>query len=66
MSAIIIESKNPKNLKVLASLARMLGDNVKAIDVEEIEDLLFGKMMENMKTGETTIRDNIMKALGVK
>lgn len=66
MSALIIESKNPENLKVLASLGKTLGDNVKAINVEEIEDLLFGKMMENVKTGEKTSRTNIMKALGPK
>ncbi len=66
MSALIIESKNPENLKILSSLAKMLGDQVKAIDVEEIEDLLFGKMMENAKTGEKVSRDSIMKSLGVK
>lgn len=66
MSALIIESKNPENLKILSSLAKMLGDQVKAIDVEEIEDLLFGKMMENVKTGDKVSRENIMKSLGVK
>lgn len=44
----------------------MLGDQVKAIDVEEIEDLLFGKMMENVKTGDKVSRDSIMKSLGAK
>ena len=66
MSALIIESKNPDNLKILASLAKMLGDNVKAIDIDDIEDLLFGKMMKNIKTGKTTSRENVMKSLGVK
>ena len=66
MSALIIESKNPDNLKILASLAKMLGDNVKAIDIDDIEDLLFGKMMENLKTGKTTSRESVMKSLGVK
>ena len=66
MSALIIESKNPDNLKILASLAKMLGDNVKAIDIDDIEDLLFGKMMENMKTGKTTSRESVMKSLEVK
>ncbi len=63
MTALIIESKNPENLKVLASLAKMLGDNVKAVDVEEIEDLLFGNMMDKMKTGKTSTREAIMQAL---
>lgn len=66
MSALIIESKNPENLKILSSLAKMLGDQVKAIDVEEIEDLLFGKMMENVKTGDKVSRESIMKSLGFK
>ena len=66
MSALIIESKNPDNLKILASLAKMLGDNVKAIDIDDIEDLLFGKMMKNIKTGKTTSRESVMKSLEVK
>ena len=66
MTALIIESKNPDNLKILASLAKMLGDNVKAIDIDDIEDLLFGKMMKNIKTGKTTSRESVMKSLGVK
>ena len=66
MAALIIESKNPANLKILAAMAKHLGDNVRAIDVEEIEDLLFGKMMEKEKTGQKVSRDTIMKTLGVK
>jgi hypothetical protein len=66
MAALIIESKNPANLKILAAMARHLGDNVRAVDVEEIEDLLFGKMMEKEKTGQKVTKDTIMKTLGVK
>lgn len=63
MSALIIESKKPENLKILASLAKMLGDNVKAVEVEEIEDLLFGNMMDKIKTGKASSREAIMQAL---
>lgn len=66
MSALIIESKNPENLKILSSLEKMLGDKIKAIDVEEIEDLLFDKMMENIKTGKTVTNDTVISSLGVK
>lgn len=66
MAALIIESKNPANLKVLAAMAKQLGDTVKAVDIEDIEDLLFGKMMEKTKTGKTVSKATIMETLGVK
>lgn len=66
MAALIIESKNPANLKVLAAMAKQLGDSVKSIDIDDIEDLLFGKMMEKAKSGKTVSKATIMKTLGVK
>lgn len=66
MAALIIESKNPANLKILAAMAKQLGDSVKAIDIDEIEDMLFGKMMEKEKTGKKVSRETIMKTLGAK
>jgi hypothetical protein len=66
MAALIIESNNLANLKVLAAMAKQLGDNVKAIDIEDLEDLLFGKMMEKAKTGKKVSKDTIMNTLGIK
>jgi len=47
-------------------MAKQLGDNVKAIDSEDLEDLLFGKMMEKAKTGKKVSRAAVMKALDIK
>lgn len=66
MAALIIESNNLANLKVLAAMAKQLGDNVKAIDIEDLEDLLFGKMMEKTRTGKKVSKATIMNTLGIK
>ena len=66
MAALIIESKNPENLKLLTEIAKKLGDKVQAISVEDIEDLVFGQMMNKDKTGKTVSRDEVMKKLGSK
>jgi hypothetical protein len=66
MATLIIESKNPGNLKVLAAMAKQLGDYVKAVHTEDLEDLLFGNMMEKAKTGKKVSRAVVMKALDVE
>lgn len=66
MAALLIESKNPENLKILASLAKKLGDNAKTISTDEMEDMLFGEIIQKTKTGKKVSRDSIMKILGVK
>lgn len=47
-------------------MAKQLDDNVKAIDIEDMKDLLFGKMMEKAKTGKKITKTTIMKTLSVK
>jgi len=66
MAALIIESKNPKNLKLLADLARQLGDTAKSISANDVEDLLLGAVMDREKTGMYVSKDEIMKKLVVK
>ncbi len=66
MAALIIESNNPKNLKLLAEIAKKMGDKVQSISVDDMEDLVFGKMMDKEKTGKTVLRDEVMKEPGSK
>jgi len=66
MAILIIESKNPGNLKVLAAMAKQPGNYVKAAHVEDLKDLLFGNMMEKPKTGKKVSRAVVMKVLDVK
>ena len=63
MEAIIIKSENLQNLKLLAEFAQKLGEQVTSIDEEQTEDFLFGKLMEQEKTGKEVSREEIMKKL---
>ncbi|WP_026902497.1 hypothetical protein [Pedobacter glucosidilyticus] len=63
MAALIIESKNPENLKILASLAKKLGDNVKSISTDDLEDLLFGEMMQKAETGKYVSKEVLFKKI---
>jgi 4-hydroxy-3-methylbut-2-enyl diphosphate reductase IspH len=66
MAALIIESKNPENLKLLAEIAKKMGDKAHTISIDDMEDLVFGKMMDEVKTGKTVSRENVMQKLGVR
>lgn len=63
MAALIIESKNPENFKLLAEIAKKKGDTAKAISSDDMEDILFGQMMDKAKTGKTVSKDDVMKKL---
>jgi len=63
MATLIIESSDPKNVKLLTELAKKLGDRVKSISATEMEDLLFGDLLESVKTGEYVNKADVMRAL---
>lgn len=63
MATLIIESSDPKNIKLLTELAKKLGDRVKSINASETEDLLLGDLMTAEKTGEYVDKVDVMKAL---
>ncbi len=52
MAALIIETNNPKSLKLIAELANQLGSRVKSISVTDMEDVFFCEMIDKAKTGE--------------
>ena len=62
MDAIIIEG-DAENNRILAKLAKKIGNRVISLNDEEYEDLAFGKMMTDSKTGEDVSRVEIMKKL---
>ena len=66
MAALIIKSKNPENLRLLAEIAKKMGDTAHTISLDEMEDLVFGEMMNEAKTGKTVSREEVMKILNVK
>lgn len=63
MATLIIESSDPKNVKLLTELAKKLGDRVKSISATETEDLLLGDLMDAVKTGEYVDKADVMSAL---
>lgn len=65
MSTILIKS-NKENNKILASLAKKLGGNVINVNDSQFEDLMLGKFMDSVKTGETVSKNIIMNKLKVK
>lgn len=66
MAALIIETRNSKNLKLIADLAKQLGIKVKSVSVEDVEDLIFGEMIHEAKTGEKVSKEDLLTALQIK
>jgi len=62
MGAIIIKGDTENN-KILAKLAKKLGNKVISINEEEYEDFALGKMMDENKTGQTTSREEVIRKL---
>lgn len=65
MSALIIKA-DKKSKKILSDLVKKLGGNVMSINDDQLEDLVFGKMMEEAKTGETVSKEEVIKSLQSK
>jgi hypothetical protein len=63
MQTIILNSDSKSNLKLLVSLAKKLGINVKVLSEEEQEDLAFFELIENSKTGDFVSEESIFKQL---
>jgi hypothetical protein len=66
MGALIIESSNPKNLELLAELAKKMGDHAVSISASDVEDLLLGEMMNHTKSGEYVTKEEVMRKLTSK
>ena len=65
MSTILIKADKQSN-KILADLAKKLGGDVLNINDNVLEDLMFGQMMDSVKTGETLSKSEILKKLKEK
>lgn len=66
METLIIRTQSKRNFRLLKELATQLGESVEIVSPEKAEDLTFGKMMEETKTGTYTSREAIMEALKIK
>ncbi|MEQ8358038.1 MAG: hypothetical protein RH860_01030 [Cytophagales bacterium] len=65
MNALIIKADKKSN-KILSDLAKKLGGNVMSINDDQLEDLVFGKMIEEAKSGETVSKEEVIKRLQSK
>lgn len=63
METIIIQSQSKSTSKLLIELAKKLGEKVQVLDKEVSEDLSFGKMMAQAKTGKTVSKESILAEL---
>ncbi|WP_373513524.1 hypothetical protein [Persicitalea sp.] len=66
METLIIRTQSKRNFKLLKELATQLGESVEIPSTERAEDLAFGEMMQEAKTGTYVSRETIMEALDVK
>ncbi len=66
METLIIRTQNKRNFKLLKELATQLGESVEIVSPEKAEELAFGEMMQEAKTGTYTSREAIMDILHVK
>jgi len=62
MGAVVIKI-DKRNKQLMSRLAKELGGKVIVIDDEQYEDLALGKLMNDVKTGETVDYEIIMKKL---
>lgn len=62
MSAIVIQGKK-KDIKLLEKLAQKIGGKVSSLSDEQVEDINFGEMLNEAKTGEEVSRNTIMEKL---
>lgn len=63
MAALLIETTDSKNLKLIAELAKQLGGKVKSISLTEMEDIVLGEMMAEAKTNEYISKEDLFKSL---
>ena len=66
METLVIQSKSKTNLKILAELARKLGESTAEFSSTEVEDFDLGILMLKEKTGKPVSRETIMRKLRTK
>ncbi len=63
METIIIQTQSKSSRRLLLELAKKMGEKAVVLDKEIADDLLFGKMMEEKKTGNLVSKENILSIL---
>lgn len=63
MDAIIIKRKSKDNLRLLAELAKKLGEEVSTLYNDQMEDMVLCKLMKQVKTGKSVSRKTVIRHL---
>lgn len=63
METLIIQTQSKSTSKLLITLAKKLGENVRVLDKDTAEDLAFGKMMQSAKTGKTVSKNPLKQGI---
>ncbi|HEV7231922.1 MAG TPA: hypothetical protein VGO45_11365 [Bacteroidia bacterium] len=63
MKTLVIQSKNPSEIKFLSSLLKKLGVDAKWMNAEEMEDYGMSVLMKQADKKKKVSRDVIMKKL---
>lgn len=63
MTSIVIKAKNKKDIEFLIMLSKRMNFETTLIKEEELEDLIFGVLMQKAKKGKHLTMDTIYKEL---
>ena len=63
MQSILIQTNSKSTQKLLIQLAQKLGNKVSILKPSLIEDLAFGTMIQDAKTGKTVSKKSIVSLL---
>lgn len=64
METLVITTKNKETAKRIAKVAKALDGKVESFgSIEALDDLLFGKMMDEAKDGEIMTDDEVRKMI---
>jgi hypothetical protein len=63
MSVIVIKGTDKKNARLIIELAKQLGGKVSGLSDEQYEDIMLGKMMDEIKTGIEVPKSVILEKL---
>ena len=63
METLLIQTQSKSTSKLLINLVKKMGDKVQVLSPEVAEDLAFGWMMSQEKTGKKVSKSSILECL---
>lgn len=66
MQGLIIRSSSKENIMLLSSLAKKMGEAVKSLNTNEMEEIYLVQLMNKVKTGKNVSRATVLQKLRSK